>query len=203
MADRSLSLHDYSFTTPLTLRPSSGPDELFNAMVVAASLRAHVDMLDVQAWALSFANEWESRFFEKGFARFSLGYGDISGLEKVPYVQAWFLDRKITYVREWASVSGDWTVSEMHRPPGAPAFEDHKLLSEFDGFILKEMNSFPVEPRQRRWSFAFCSPEGFTLPEWRQSILNLLDPADLARYEQIELGVETQATSQEKPPTRL
>jgi hypothetical protein len=201
MSVRPSGLHDYQFTVPLTLRPSSTPDEIFKAMVAAASLRQHIDRLDVQAWALSLASEWEERFVSQGWECFSLGYGDIDSLEKVPYAQMWFNGKKTTYVREWNSISGDWVISSTEIGLNV---EDLSISSKINGFIFKHLKIFPVDPRQRRWASAFCTPQGLTVDQWRQSILCLLDEADLARYESIELGVQTPDVGQSvQAPTRL
>lgn len=192
-------VHGYTFNVPLTLRPSPGRDEVFNALIAAAVLRYHADQLYVQAWALALADEWEKRFVSQGWERFSLGYDDIDGFEKVPFAQMWMRGQKTTYVCKLNAFHGKWVISSTQ----VDLEEEPNRISDINEFILEKLRSFPVNPRQRLWSSAFYAAEGMTVEQWRESILGLLDPADLARYEQLELGIKTPQASDNTPPTRL
>lgn len=180
---------------PLTLLPNSNSEERFDLTVRAAAFRYHVDRLEVQAWALELADWWESEGVSEGLQRFSFGVraNGLSGYE--PFAIAYCGGQELNYRAfssngklQWeaASDTEDLSVSERN----------------LSIKIMNHLQSFPCNPKEKRWSVAFKNPQGHTLADWRQSILKLLDPQDLANFQAKTLDVQT-PISEEGTPKRL
>lgn len=169
---------------PLTLLPHSNSEDRFDLTVRAASFRFHVDRLEVQAWALEIADWWEDEGVHKGFERFSFGVGPQGLSSNWPYADACILGKEVKYNCFSSDGKLRWEVKSARNNMSA----SEKAL---DADILKFLDAFPCNPKEKRWSVAFENPDGHTLPDWRQSILNLLDPEDLANFQAQTLAEQT------------
>lgn len=79
---------------PNTLLPDASEEDVQEAKKKLVELARHIELLDVQAWMLSFAQVWERDLKEWGLDKFSMGFDRDALGSKMVVADLWIAGKK-------------------------------------------------------------------------------------------------------------